>query len=574
MTELLNKKILFALLMALVLGTLIGWLAKPAGDHQENAELPVTSHQHDEASDEVWTCSMHPQIRQTAPGQCPICGMDLIPASTGADASGDPMVYEMTPEAVAMAQVHTSRVRGVSPEGEVFLTGKVEADERQLASVTAKFPGRIEQLHVNFTGETIQKGEKLATLYSPELVTAQQELLEAAATQETYPELYLAAREKLRRWKLTEKQVNAIEKSGTTKDRFEVLTDKEGVVTRRNVAVGDYVGTGSVLFEVVDLSKVWIMIDAYETDLPFIETGDEMTFTAAGIPGETFTARVTYIDPVIDPDTRTASVRAETTNENEALKPGMFVTAIVRTTLSQEQSSLAVPRTAVLWSGKRSVVYVKVANTDLPAYEMREITLGPRMGDIYLVEGGLELGEEIVTNGVFAVDAAAQLSGNYSMMMRPESTTMDVPPPFRQQITAVAEAYFAVKNALVADSAAATQATLDQMQDAVDKVAMHNLREQPHHHWMVLKNLLEKAIKRMQGAEDLKSQREHFATLSEHILEMTELFGLERGKVYKNFCPMAFDNQGAYWLSEYQEIRNPYFGSKMLTCGSVQETIL
>lgn len=564
--------------ICLIGGILIGYLINPSVHQQIEPSahqlIRTPDHQHISTS-EIWTCSMHPQIRQSEPGQCPICGMDLIPVSTGRSAAdADPMVHEMTPEAVAMANIHTSRVTGISTEGEVFLTGKVEADKQRLTSVTAKFPGRIERLFVNFAGQSIQEGERIATIYSPELLTAQKELLEGLSSKESFPELYEAAREKLRLWKLSEKQIDGIESSGELKDQFDLLADKGGVVTRLNITVGDYVSTGSVLFTVVDLSSVWIMMEAYETDLPFVKIGDEVSFTVAGVPGKTFNSKVNYIDPVINADTRTASVRAEIANPDGDLKPEMFVNARIHTSLTQTQSSLAIPRTALLWSGKRSVVYIKVPNTEFPAYEMREITIGPRMGDMYLVEAGLEAGEEIVTNGVFAIDAAAQLSGNYSMMMRPESKTMEVPQDFREQITVLAEAYFEVKNALVDDDAGAAKAALDKVGLSLDKVEMQKLKGQAHDHWMALKEQLSGTVKMMRNADSLETLREHFTMLSENMLEVTESFGLEKEKVYKDFCPMAFDNKGAFWLSETEDIRNPYFGDAMLTCGEVKETYL
>ena len=566
-----NKKTLLTILIALVFGVLIGWLVKPSAEYHENQNHV---HQHDDATDnQIWTCSMHPQIRSSEPGQCPLCGMDLIPASSnGSKGTNNPMVYEMTPESVAMANIHTTRVSGVSPEGEIHLTGKVEVDERQITSITAKYPGRIDELHVNFTGQVIRPGNKLATIYSPELITAQKELLEAKSTKDTYPELYAAAREKLRLWKLTERQIDNIEKSGRVKDQFEVLANKGGVVTERNISVGDYVNTGSTLFEVVDLSKVWIMIDAYETDLSSIKQGDEITFTAAGVPGKAFTAKITYIDPIINPDTRTVSIRAEAINENGDLKPKMFVNARIHTRLSPEQSTVAIPRTALLWSGKRSIVYVKVEDSEFPAYEMREITIGPRMGEMYLVEAGLEAGEEIVSNGVFAIDAAAQLAGNYSMLNRPQTKTIEVSQAFREQITAVAEAYFEVKNGLVNDNSKAASASIGKVQKALEHVEMQNLEQQAHDHWLTLKDQLSSAVDMMSDAEDLAALREHFARLSEGVLEMTELFGLEKDKVYKQYCPMAFDNEGAFWLSETEEIHNPYFGETMHTCGEGEAT--
>jgi Cu(I)/Ag(I) efflux system membrane fusion protein len=565
-----NNKFLLILLLAVLLGGLVGWLIKPS-NHQKSDS---SDHQNEQAEDDqIWTCSMHPQIRLHEPGDCPICAMALIPASSGrSSADANPMVHEMTPEAVAMANIHTSRVTGVSPMGEVFLTGKVKADERQTVSVTAQFPGRIDQLFVNFTGQAVRPGEKLATIYSPELVTAQNELLEAASTKETFPLLYAAAREKLRLWKLNQNQIDEIEKSGKVSDQFDVLTDKRGIVTQRNISVGDYVATGSVLFEVVDLSKVWIMLDAFETDLPFVKMGDEVSFTVAGVPGKTFSARVTYIDPVINPATRAASVRVELQNANGELRPEMFVNAKVKTTLHKGQSSLAIPRTALLWSGKRSVVYVKVQDSEFPAFEMREITIGSRMGEMYLVEAGLDAGEEIVTNGVFSIDASAQLSGNYSMMMRPKTKTMETPLAFREQITTLANVYFGVKNALVEDNWGAAQAAAQRMESALGKVEMGLLEGEAHDTWMALSGQLSEAGTYITRADDIEVQREHFQMLSEAVLEMTEKFGLEIDKVYKQFCPMAFDDEGANWLSESDEILNPYFGDMMLNCGEVLET--
>lgn len=565
-----NKRLLLIILVTLVLGGLIGWLIKPS-NNQVN-ELAVHDHS---AEEQVWTCSMHPQIRQSEPGQCPICGMDLIPASSNrSSASASPFIHEMTPEAVAMANIHTSRVTGVSPEGELFLTGKVQADERQLATVTAKYPGRIEELFINFTGQVVQRGQRLATIYSPELVTAQKELLEATSSKETYPELYSAAREKLRLWKLTEAQINQIERSGAVREQFDVLADKGGVVAQRNISVGDYVSTGTALFNVVDLSKLWIMLDAYESDMSLVKVGDEVSFTVKAIPGKEFKAKVSYIDPVINPNTRTASVRAETNNPKMELKPEMFVTARVQSDRKAQGQSLAIPRTALLWSGKRSIVYVKVPNTEFPAYEMREITIGPLMGEMYVVEAGLEVGEEIVTNGVFAVDAAAQLSGNYSMMMRPDTKTMDVPQVFREQITVVADAYFNVKNALVADDKEQAANAVAQVETALDKVEMRNLKGKAHDRWMALKEQLESAVAMMQKSEELESLRTHFGMLSESMIEAVESFGLEKEKVYKDFCPMTFDDKGAFWLSESKDISNPYFGEAMLNCGEVKETYL
>jgi membrane fusion protein, copper/silver efflux system len=563
----------FALItLTLVIGVLFGWLIKPSPSQLEATD----GHAHglESLSNQLWTCSMHPQVKLSEPGDCPLCGMDLIPVSTSSSSSSNPMAYEMTPEAVAMAQIHTTKIAGVNASGELFLTGKIQPDERENASVTAKYPGRIERLFVSFTGEEVKAGQRLATLYSPELLSAQRELLEAVKSKNDFPELYQAAKEKLKFWKLTESQINAIEQSGKVTEQIDILADQSGVVVQRNVAVGDYVNTGTVLFNVVNLNKLWVLLDAYESDLQFLNLGNEINFSVAGFPGDEFKAKITFIDRLINPNTRAASVRAEITNSGQKLKPEMFVTARIRTNAKSAASGISVPRTAVLWSGKRSVIYVKVPDAELPSFEMREVTLGPRMGDNYIIEAGLQAGEEIVTNGVFAIDAAAQLSGQFSMMNRLKTKSLDVSQEFRDQITSVADAYFLVKNNLVKDNLSEAQKSLSTLDQNLGKVNMNLVKGEAHDLWMGMLSGLKDAKTKMANTKDLEEARKHFSMLSFHMLEVTETFGLNKAVVYKDFCPMAFGNQGAYWLSEQKEITNPYFGASMLTCGEVKQTYL
>jgi Cu(I)/Ag(I) efflux system membrane fusion protein len=397
---------------ALVLGVLLGvWTWGGA----------APEHEHIAATDggTVWTCSMHPQIRQNEPGQCPICGMDLIPiGETGVSGdSKNPFVYKMSGEAVALANIQTSTVVYQSPETQVSLTGKIAVNEQRLGVITAHYAGRIEDLLVDYTGQQVQKGDKLATVYSPELITAQKELLETAKNKVTNAVLYQAAREKLRLWKITEAQINLIEETGEIVTEFDVYAHVSGIVLKRNVTKGDHINRGSALFEIADLHEVWVLLDAYESDLPWVQVGSKVNFTVVSLPGKVFTSTVTFIDPIINSQTRTAVIRTEVSNADLALKLDMFVSAQIKSSVSK--AALLVPKTAVLWTGKRSVVYVDVSGLDAPAFEMREVVLGPRTGDLYVIESGIKEGDVIVAQGVFAVDAAAQLSGNYSMMNRP-----------------------------------------------------------------------------------------------------------------------------------------------------------
>lgn len=416
-----RRQILF-LSITLITGIFLGWVFF----HSSPAKEETHNHAAETTKETIWTCAMHPQIRMHEPGKCPICAMELIPLSQGGITT-DPDAIHMTKEAAQLANVLTSKVSKQSPVKELRLYGKVQADERLLQSQVSYVPGRIEKLLVNFTGEVVRKGQTLAVIYSPDLVTAQQELLETAATKESQPALYEASKDKLLQWKLTGKQITAIETSGKVKTEFEVYANATGIVSARRVNSGDYISPGSVLFDVADLSHIWIMFDAYESDLPYLSQGQDVTFTIQAMPGTNYTGKINFIDPVLDPNTRIARVRIEINNPGGKLKPEMFATGIVKANLNEHKDKLVIPRTAVLWTGKRSVVYVKQANTTEPIFKIREIELGPMLGNSYVVMNGLNDGEEIVTEGAFSVDASAQLEGKPSMMNPQVAQTAAMP---------------------------------------------------------------------------------------------------------------------------------------------------
>ena len=426
-SDILRKKQVLYPLIALA-GFMLGWLLfspssspeSAGGTHAEAHNHDMHGTAHDLVQDEsgVWTCSMHPQIRQDTPGKCPICGMDLIPLKknviSGGDAVSDPDAIRLSDEAMALADVQTTRVSRSNPVKQVRLYGKIIPDERSLQSQTAYVGGRIERLDIEFTGETVRAGQTLATLYSPELFTAQQELLEAVRMQQ--PALVQAAREKLRLWNLTDAQIDAIQYSGQASPMVEIKSNTNGIVIAKRVNRGDYVSQGSILFDIANLSRVWAMFDAFEVDLPFLAKGDRVEFTLSAFPGKTYSGRVSFIDPILNATTRTARVRVDVANPTLEMKPEMYATAQVAAPLKGYKDRIVVPQTAVLWTGKRAVVYVRLPDTDTPTFRMREVTLGPALGGAYVVLDGLSDGEEIVTNGVFSIDASAQLEGKRSMM--------------------------------------------------------------------------------------------------------------------------------------------------------------
>ena len=414
MKKYINKRDIKLIGFTLLVGLVLGWLFF----HSLGSENTHSHEEHIEAEETVYTCSMHPQIKQNKPGLCPICAMDLVPMVTGKSEGEhvDPNEIQMTESALALASVQTTIIKRGVPEKNIQLLGKVKADERKISELTARFGGRIEKLFVNYTGQQVRKGQKLGTIYSPELITAQKELLEAVKYKSSNPSFYKAARTKLKLWDLTEQQIDAIENNGEPKTYFDILSQITGTVIKRHVALGDYVKEGSALFEVIDLSKVWVMFDAYESDLPWIKKGDNIEFTIQSVPGKNFSGNVTYIDPFINAQTRVAQVRVELNNTEQQLKPEMFANGILKSNIAENTNELLIPKSSILWTGKRAVVYMKVPGRETASFMYREIVLGAEAGNFYVVAEGLSEGEEIATNGVFKIDAAAQLAGKSSMM--------------------------------------------------------------------------------------------------------------------------------------------------------------
>jgi len=597
-----NKNVRFALIF--VVGLLLGWLifGNSSGNKLAHSE---EEHIHAEAENQVWTCSMHPQIRQDGPGKCPICGMDLIPLKSSSGSGGesvDPDAIMMSEEAIALANVQTTVVSRQNPIKEIQLYGTIQADERLSQSQASHVSGRIEKLFVNFTGESVRKGQTIATIYSPDLLTAQQELLEAAKMENISPGLLQAAREKLRLWKLSDEQINKIETSKEISPQVEIQSNTSGVVISKNVNQGDYVNQGNVLFNIADLSRVWALFDAYEVDLPFLKVGDKLTYTLQAIPGKTFTGKIAFINPIIDPVTRTAKVRVETVNTGMQLKPEMYANATIDAPMNNYKDQIVIPKTAVLWTGKRSLVYIKQPHTETPAFLMHEVELGPSLGDSYVIMSGINDGDEIVTHGAFTVDASAQLEGKLSMMNREGDPAMisydhggmDMPtavegsissistsgvaltktaPAFKAQLTKVYKDYLDMKNAFVATDAKKVAGEAKDVITSLKAVDMALLKGDAHMMWMDQLETLNRTINAISKSNDIEKQRQEFVQFNLAFYKSVKMFGLENVTTYYQFCPMANNDKGAYWLSEIEEIRNPYFGDVMMSCGETKETI-
>ena len=562
----------------LAVGLLLGWL------FFGNSSNEKSEHNHSETaeSNKMWTCSMHPQIMQPEAGDCPICGMDLIPAETSANGL-NANEFKLTKNAMELANIQTSTVgNSTSKDATIKLSGKIVENEEANAVQASYFSGRIERLNINSIGEEVRKGQLLATIYSPELFSAQQELITASTLKESQPALYKAVRNKLKLWKISDAQINQIEASQKVKQNFPIYATVSGTVSEKLVEQGDYVKQGQALLKITNLNTVWALFDVYENQVELFKKGQNITVTTNAFPNKEFKATVDFIDPTFNTSTRTVKLRVVLNNKNREFKTGMFIEGNIENTKSNKEQRLTIPSSAILWTGELSVVYLKT-NPNEPVFEMKEITIGKQLGEQYEVIEGLKSGDEIVTNGTFTVDASAQLQGKKSMMNKDGGKTMtgheghtmdkmtekiDFNSDIEKSFQPVINAYINLKDALIQSDINLASIKSEDFRKTLDEIPVSQ-REQTHNYWSVL----HKTSKGINENVSLKHQRKQFQIISDKLIEMVKNFDEVNSKLFVQFCPMADNNNGASWLSKEEKVLNPYFGDKMLKCGSVKEVI-
>jgi len=399
----------------MILGVVLHWAVSPAPSASDDTPAAAGA----SAPAVMWTCSMHPEISLPNPGLCPKCQMKLIPQRT---IESGPREFATSEEALALMDIQTAPVQRKFVETVVRMVGKVDYDETRLAYITAWVPGRLDRLFVDYTGVEVRKGDHMVELFSPELLSAQEELLQAVKAtvsladsdveivRERTEATVQIARDRLQLWGLSNEQVAEIERRGTAADRITINAPTGGIVIHRNAQQGMYVKTGTRIYTIADLSKLWVNLEAFESDLMWLRYGQQVEFTSLAAPGEPITGTIAFISPVLNEQTRTVTVRVNVDNSSGVLKPGMFVKAAVRagvgaagrvmdkslagkwicpmhpsviadepgqcpicemalvTTESlgyvsadaaQSERPLVVPETAVLKTGARAVVYVR-----------------------------------------------------------------------------------------------------------------------------------------------------------------------------------------------------------------------
>jgi Cu(I)/Ag(I) efflux system membrane fusion protein len=584
-----------------ITGILIGALLFRGDSEPQTIDKHISEVHTNEDGEIIYTCSMHPQIRQNEPGNCPICGMELIPADNTSSEAG-PNDLVMTQAAMKLAEIETTPVLRNRAISTIRLPGKVAVNQNKSSAITSHISGRIIELYIDFEGDFVEEGERVASIYSPELIAAQQELFETAKYKEQNPVLYQAARKKLELWELPLSTINEIENGNTVMESVDIVSPVSGFVQQINVQRQQHVMAGSVMYKVADLSSVWVMFDAYESNVSVLKTGQQIHFSTTSYPGQVFTGIVDYIDPSLQNNSRSLKIRVEAENPQNRLKPNMLVEGVLNASVSEE-SLLLIPRSAILWTGIRSVVFVKKNDSTEPTFSAREIVLGERVGDQYVVLEGLEEGEEVVTNGTFKLDSAAQLADKLSMMNRNpgsganrtghEGHTMDnnatgnsqtsqtsgedhanhqnmemesTPAAFKAQLRVVIEEYLTLKNALIQSNNSEASIAAGSVLEAINTADMSLLEGENHMEWMRLLATLTSETESILNSSGLEEQRTSFMTLSTKLIEVVKHFEVP-GVYYQQFCPMSNNGEGAYWLSKKEEIANPYFGEQMHNCG-------
>lgn len=588
----------------------------------------------------IYTCPMHPQIRQPSPGRCPICGMALVPASGGA-ADLDEMAVKIEPAQRRLANIQTATVESGPVEAMLQTVGAIAIDESRQATIAAYIDGRLERLFADYTGIDIKKGDHLAVVYSPQLYAAQVEYVEArralaaagglAAVRQAQEALATNTRQRLREYGMTDEQLADLEKTGKAQARLTIYAPQGGTVIEKLAVEGNYVKAGDPIYRIAELSTVWLMLKLFPEDATRIRFGQRVEATVQSLPGETLVGRVAFIDPTVNPETRTVGVRVELLNEEGRLRPGDYAQATIHFVIGPQGAvfdedlagkwispmhpqivrdgpgqcpicgmdlvptaeygfaeellprpeSVYVPRPAVLLAGGNSIVYVE---TKPGRFEIRPVTVGPILRDKIVIARGLKPGEVVATAGNFLIDSQMQLAGKPSLIDPTRAIAKGKQPqgPLLLEEVAVAPiggeagqnleklyaAYFQVQQGLAADEKPPEAAAQALNKAATDLTEDSALPE-------ASAKLVQEIARESEHLHhmDLDGARKGFKPISHAVVTLASQVRSEgASKPFTHFfCPMVAGG-GGDWLQPGGELLNPYFGSEMLHCGEkVQE---
>jgi membrane fusion protein, copper/silver efflux system len=390
------------------------------------------------AATELWHCPMHPTYVSDRPGTCPICGMNLVkgqpPASVPTAVAGRVTVM-LPPERRQVLGVRSEAVRRVPLSRTIRTVGRVAADERRLHHIHTKFEGFVEHLYVNFTGQFVHRGEPLLSIFSPELQATQQEYLLAwrakaklagsgiESANQGAVDLLEAARQRLLLWDIAPDQIEKLERTGEVQRALDLRSDVTGYVVQKMAVHGMRITPADTLFDIADLSHLWVLADVYESDLPSVKVGMQARVTIPFLPTRSWKGPVTYIAPTVEEKTRTIKVRIEVDNAGELLKPDMYADVFLATEMGE---GLVLPDSAVIAAGDRQIVFLE---RDAGLFEPREVRLGTKTPDGFQVLSGVAEGDRVVTSANFLIDSESSLKAALAALKPQTGVTPGQPLP-------------------------------------------------------------------------------------------------------------------------------------------------
>jgi len=569
-------------------------------------------------ADAYYTCPMHPQIKLPQPGECPICGMTLVRKERGQEEETG--VVAVTPQQVQLTGVTVAPIERRNLARTINAYGNIDYDETRLGVVSAWVGGRIDKLFVDFTGTTVQKGHALVSLYSPQLISTENEFLIAVeslrkAEQSGMPDavksagaLVESARQRLLRWGLSEQQLDHVAETKQVEDHITIHAPQGGTVIEKKAYEGMYVKEGDVLFRIADLATVWLFAEVYEDDIPFlyqnrpgdywtcpmhpdvhqrtagscprcgmelVRTNDsiDVMITARAVPGESFAGNIAFTDPFLDPSTRTVRVRVNIRNPEQRLKPNMYARAWIHLPLSD---ILAVPENAVLQSGTRRIVLVEESpgrfrpqpirlgrmwldDPSRAAAERRQLVFETDAVRYHEVLAGLQPGDRVVNSGNFLLGSESQLQGALAKMLAQTAADSSAGEAARSV------SYDFMDEPDIADVLDAYYVIQERLtRDSIDTVDSQARRIVGAAESEAIRKAAEPLVHAVHK-NDIAATRDDFHALSDVLIAyVAEHKKQMKSTPLKAYCPMA----DAFWLQKGGELVNPYMGSKMLHCGS------
>jgi membrane fusion protein, copper/silver efflux system len=552
-----------------------------------------------DAEQQLYQCSMHPNVVSDKPGSCPICAMDLQRVKK-IDAKGIPgrAPVDLTAQQQQLINIRVTPVVESDAAQTIRAVGTIAYDATQVADVNARVMGWVEKLYADKPGQAVQAGQPLMALYSPDLYSAQKEYLLAwervhegqeratngqsaqlrsylAANRDSAASLLESARKRLELWEISAEQIKRLEETRSPENTLELAAPITGVVLEKKVFPKQMIQAGMMLYRIADLSQVWLEIEVYEYELPLLQVGQSVSVRVDAVPGETFDGKVDFIYPYLENKTRTTKVRVVLPNPDGRLRPAMYAHVETRVELGRQ---LLVPAGAVFDTGKRQYVFVK---QDEGIFVPKEVVLGPKSQDRFVVRKGVEAGDMVVIDGNFLLDSESQLkaaaSGSAddapSAAHQHMSMTMPLPAEAGELFGPLIKDYLSMQDALAQDSTTDLKAAADRMLAQTDLILGSDVA--PTGMIEDYREGLSKLQKQLQSfsAPDLETARAGFGHISDSLASQLAHFvpPMEEPLTLAS-CPMWKKSPGR-WLQSGEELRNPFMGQKMLTCGETQMVI-